>query len=59
MPIHKSKDISGNYFQWGQHGHKYYFNPMNASSIYYAHQKALKQAQAIYSNGYMEKKKYK
>ncbi len=55
MPIHESKDRDGYYFQWGNHGKKYYYNPYNQKSRAIAYNKSLRQARAIYSSGYKEK----
>jgi len=55
MPIHRGKDNKGNYFQWGEHGAKYYYNYMNDSSVINAYAKAKRQMRAIYSNGYRGK----
>jgi|WetSurMetagenome_2_1015567.scaffolds.fasta_scaffold98329_3 hypothetical protein len=52
MPIHRGKDRSGNYFQWGNHGKKYYFNKNSDDSIIHAYNKALLQMRAIYHSGY-------
>jgi hypothetical protein len=55
MPIHLGHDSNGQYWQWGYHGHKYYFNAMNDKSEELAYQKAIRQAQAAYSHGYKGK----
>ena len=55
MPIHSGENSKGYYFQWGNHGAKYYFDPNSNSSIKKAHAKSMRQAKAIYSNGYRGK----
>ena len=52
MPIHKGIDSHGHYFQWGNHGAKYYYQINNKKSIDEAYDKALKQMHAIYWSGY-------
>lgn len=54
MPISRRKDgKSGRwYYQWGQHGKKYYYETGNRESRLAAHNKALRQAYAAYANGY-------
>jgi len=49
MPVHKGKDSRGEYWQWGEHGHRYYGPEGRA--------KAERQARAAYANGFREKKK--
>ncbi len=47
MPIHKRKDSKGNYYQYGNHGKKYYFGSSSKSQES-AYQKALAQTRAIH-----------
>lgn len=54
MPIHKRIDSRGSYFQYGNHGKKYYFDILSDNSIINAYNKALKQQTAIYLSGYRE-----
>jgi len=54
MPIHQGRDTNGSYFQWGEHGKKYYFDPNDQKSKQDAKQKAVKQAIAIYASGWRE-----
>lgn len=54
MPIHKSNDLEGPYYQWGNQK-KYYFDPKKILSEMKAYEKAVRQAQAIYSSGYKKK----
>jgi hypothetical protein len=51
MPIKSGRDSIGSYFRWGRQT-KYYFNPNSRRSVRSAHNKSMKQAQAIYSSGY-------
>lgn len=55
MPINRKKDTKGYYYQWGNHGKKYYYTANNPRSRDMAKSKAVKQAQAVYSSGYKEK----
>lgn len=52
MPIYRRKDSKGTYYQWGNHGKKYYYTPNNIRSREMARKKAVKQAQAAYAAGY-------
>lgn len=52
MPIQRRQDKKGVYYQWGNHGHKYYFNPASKVSTLSAHQRAYLQAKAAFANGY-------
>lgn len=54
MPIHKSYDSKGYYYQWGNHGKKYYFNKDCSSCKKRAYNKAKKQMIAIYASGWRE-----
>lgn len=55
MPIHSEKDEDGkSYYQWGNHGKRYYYNPKNKKSKNDAYEKAVKQAQAAYAHGWRE-----
>jgi len=49
MPIKKAKDSKGKYYQWGNHGKKYYTKQYGDAR---ARKKAERQARAIYSSGY-------
>jgi hypothetical protein len=40
------------YWQWGEHGKKYYFNKNNLQECNEAHEKAIKQGQAAHAHGY-------
>jgi len=55
MPIREGRDTNGGYMQWGNHGHKYYFQQNNMSSRKEAYQLAVKQGQAAHANGYRGK----
>ena len=50
MPIHQGNDKKGSYYQWGESGKKYYFNQNSIRSMKIEHNKALRQAGAIYAN---------
>lgn len=52
MPIHNGKDAKGCYWEWGDQ-HKYYYDPRNKKESTYAYERALQQARAIYSHGYV------
>lgn len=45
MPVHGGKDVVNNYFQWGQHGKKYYYRSVGGARI--AKDKASLQGRAI------------
>ena len=47
MPIHRSFDKYGPYYQWGTTNKKYYYTPNNYKSRMNALNKAKKQARAI------------
>lgn len=55
MPIRRRKDIHGSYYQWGNHGAKYYYTPNDKSSRENAKNLAGRQAKAAYSAGYRGK----
>jgi len=56
MPIHSGYDTVRQkpYFQWGNHGAKYYFNPHSTRSSLLAYNKAKRQAIAVHSTGWRE-----
>jgi hypothetical protein len=56
MPIHHKQDAKGHYFQYGKTGAKYYFKPESKRSVTIAHNKALRQTQAIKSSEGRQKK---
>ncbi len=51
MPIHRGKDSSGPFFQWGTQK-KYYYKLHNKPSREKAKEKARKQMVAIYATGW-------
>lgn len=51
MPIHLSFDRQGFYYQYGSHGHKYYFNPGSDQDDEEAYKAAARQAAAIHAHG--------
>lgn len=55
MPIYEGKDSEGYYYQYGNHGKRYYYNPANERSRKSAHKKAIIQMAAIHYSGYREK----
>lgn len=52
MPIHRGKDAQGSYYQWGDHGKRYYYVVGDADSREDAKVRAGVQARAAYSHGY-------
>ena len=50
MPIRDSVDEKGSYFQWGEHGKKYYYESKNPKSKQTARKKAWKQSRAIFTS---------
>lgn len=51
MPIYQRIDSKGKYFfQYGNHGKKYYFTPSSKLSKLSAYKKALKQTAAAHAN---------
>jgi len=55
MPLIEGKDMKGNFFKWGDHGKKYYFDPLSSRSKKTAITHAKKQALAIILNKRFEK----
>lgn len=54
MPVHRSRDRRGSFYQWGGHGKRYYYQVGNARSRLIARRLAQRQGAAAYSNGYRE-----
>ena len=53
MPVHEGIDIEGGYYyQWGQHGKKYYFDPNDPQDEKDAQEKAARQGRAAHAHGY-------
>lgn len=52
MPVHRSKDGKGPYYQWGKHGKKYHYEAGNAEDREAARQKAERQGRAARASGY-------
>jgi hypothetical protein len=52
MPVHRSKDGKGPYYQWGDSGKKYHYQPGNKKSRDEAKKKAERQGQAARASGY-------
>lgn len=55
MPVHRSKDSKGPYYQWGDSGKKYHYTAGDKKSRERAKKKAEKQGQAAYASGYKGK----
>lgn len=53
MPTHIGHDSKGKYYQWGQHGKRYYFNTMRGQIRAYA--LAKKQGAAAHAHGYQDR----
>ena len=47
MPVFQRKDTRGHFFQWGDSGKRYYFDPDSLTSAAKARAKARKQGQAV------------
>jgi hypothetical protein len=54
MPIRRSKDSKGHFYQWGN-STKHYFNPIVEGSQERAYHRVTQQVKAIYSQGYKGK----
>jgi hypothetical protein len=52
MPVHRSKDGKGPYYQWGESGKKYHYEAGDAQSRERAKEKAEKQGRAARAAGY-------
>lgn len=52
MPVHRGKDSSGPYYQWGNHGKKYYYTANNVKTRENAKNSATKQGQAAHAHGW-------
>lgn len=52
MPVHRSKDSKGPYYQWGDAGKKYHYEAGNEESRERAKQKAKRQGKAAHAAGY-------
>ena len=52
MPVHRSKDAKGPYYQWGDSGKKYHYEAGNSKSRDQAKAKAEKQGKAARASGY-------
>jgi phage-related protein len=55
MPTKLGHDSKGSYYQWGDSGAKYHFKAGDNQSKQEAKNKANKQGQAAYANGYKGK----
>lgn len=52
MPVRRSKDSDGPYYQWGESGKKYRYEAGDRKSRDRAKEKAKKQGQAAHASGY-------
>lgn len=52
MPVHRSKDSKGPYYQWGDSGKKYHYESGDTSSRDSAKSKAERQGRAARASGY-------
>jgi hypothetical protein len=52
MPVKRSKDSQGPYYQWGESGKKYPYKAGDRKSREQAKAKASKQGQAAHASGY-------
>lgn len=52
MPVHRSKDSKGPYYQWGESGKKYHYEAGDEKSRESAKKKAEKQGRAARAAGY-------
>lgn len=52
MPVHRSKDSEGPYYQWGESGKKYRYESGNKQSRESARKKAERQGRAARASGY-------
>jgi len=57
MPINLRQDTNGTYYQWGDHGKKYYFKPHDDFTKQLAFNEALQQGRAMFANSNTKKKK--
>ena len=55
MPVHRSRDSKGPYYQWGNHGKKYYYTANSVKSRENAKKKAGRQGAAAHAHGYRGK----
>ena len=47
MPVFERRDERGAFFQWGDSGKKYYFDPLSLASAARARARAHRQGQAV------------
>ena len=53
MPVHRGRDSSGSFYQWGSQK-KYYYNPNSERSQKNAKAKAIRQGVAVHASGWHE-----
>lgn len=52
MPVHRGRDSNGPYYQWGDHGKRYYYTANHVRSRENARKLAVKQNQAAHASGW-------
>jgi hypothetical protein len=52
MPVHRSKDADGPYYQWGESGKKYHYASGDKKSRDSAKEQATRQGRAARASGY-------
>ena len=50
MPLHNRYDRYGHYYQYGDHGYKYYYNANDKHSKLISRQNAIRQGRAIHAS---------
>ena len=50
MPVHRGRDSRGPYYQWGEHGTKYYYEAGSGASRQRAKKHAIAQGAAVERN---------
>lgn len=52
MPVHRGRDGEGPYYQWGDSGKRYRYEPGDKESRDKARERAEKQGRAVRASGY-------
>lgn len=52
MPVRRGRDSKGPYYQWGEHGKRYRYEPGDRDGREKAKRAAAKQGQAAHARGY-------
>ena len=55
MPVARHQTSEGSYYQWGEHGKKYFLDPADPASEAEAKRKAGLQGRAAHAHGYRGK----